>query len=145
MMLIFKRTYTFSAAHRLYNPAFSDEQNQAVFGKCNNPNFHGHNYTFEVLLTGEVNPTTSMLIDMVELDTLVETHLLERVDHKNLNVDVPLFEGHITSAENIAKVFFGVLQPVLPTCVTLVGIKVQESQNNSAEFWNEKLTALPLG
>jgi 6-pyruvoyltetrahydropterin/6-carboxytetrahydropterin synthase len=144
-MLIFKKSYTFSAAHRLYNPAFSDEQNQAVFGKCNNPNFHGHNYTFEVLLTGEVDPTTSMLINMVELDALVETLILDRVDHKNLNVDVPLFEGHITSAENIAKVFFGVLQPVLPTHITLVGIKVQESQNNSAEFWNTDLVCLPVG
>jgi len=144
-MLIFKKSYTFSAAHRLYNPAFSDEQNQAVFGKCNNPNFHGHNYTFEVLLTGEVDPTTSMLINMVELDSLVESTILDRVDHKNLNVDVPLFEGHITSAENIAKVFFGVLQPVLPTHITLVGIKVQESQNNSAEFWNTELVCLPVG
>jgi 6-pyruvoyltetrahydropterin/6-carboxytetrahydropterin synthase len=144
-MLIFKKSYTFSAAHRLYNPAFSDEQNQAVFGKCNNPNFHGHNYTFEVLLTGEVDPTTSMLINMVELDALVESTILDRVDHKNLNVDVPLFEGHITSAENIAKVFFGVLQPVLPTHITLVGIKVQESQNNSAEFWNTELVCLPVG
>ena len=144
-MLIFKKSYTFSAAHRLYNPAFSDDQNQAVFGKCNNPNFHGHNYTFEVLLTGEVDPTTSMLINMVELDALVETHILDRVDHKNLNVDVPLFEGHITSAENIAKVFFGVLQPLLPTHITLVGIKVQESQNNSAEFWKTDLVCLPVG
>lgn len=144
-MLIFKKSYTFSAAHRLYNPAFSDEQNQAVFGKCNNPNFHGHNYTFEVLLTGEVDPTTSMLINMVELDALVESTILDRVDHKNLNVDVPLFEGHITSAENISKVFFGVLQPVLPTHITLVGIKVQESQNNSAEFWNTELVCLPVG
>ena len=144
-MLIFKKSYTFSAAHRLYNPAFSDEHNQAVFGKCNNPNFHGHNYTFEVLLTGEVDPTTSMLINMVELDALVETTILDRVDHKNLNVDVPLFEGHITSAENIAKVFFGVLQPLLPTHITLVGIKVQESQNNSAEFWNTDLVCLPVG
>ncbi len=138
-MLIFKRTYTFSAAHRLYNPAFSDEQNQAVFGKCNNPNFHGHNYTFEVLLTGEVDPTTSMLINLVTLDTLVESAILEQVDHKNLNIDVPVFEGHITSAENIAKRFFSMLQPVLPSHVTLVGMKVQESQNNSAEFWNPQL------
>ena len=86
-----------------------------------------------------------MLINMVELDALVETTILDRVDHKNLNVDVPLFEGHITSAENIAKVFFGVLQPLLPTHITLVGIKVQESQNNSAEFWNTDLVCLPVG
>ena len=143
-MLIFKRTYTFSAAHRLYNPTFSDDQNQAVFGKCNNPNFHGHNYTFEVLLTGEVDPTTSMLINLVTLDTLVESTILEQVDHKNLNIDVPVFEGHITSAENIAKRFFSMLQPVLPSHVTLVGMKVQESQNNSAEFWNPQLTSSQL-
>jgi 6-pyruvoyltetrahydropterin/6-carboxytetrahydropterin synthase len=144
-MLIFKRTYTFSAAHRLYNPAFSDEQNQAVFGKCNNPNFHGHNYNFEVLLTGTIDPTTAMLINLVELDALVNSALVDKVDHKNLNMDVPLFEGHITSAENIAKVFYGILAPLLPAHVTLVGIKVQESQNNSAEFWNTALMALPIG
>lgn len=143
-MLILKRRYTFSAAHRLYNPSFSDEQNQAIFGKCNNPNFHGHNYQFEVLLTGTICPTTAMLINLVTLDDLVETALLKEVDHKNLNVDVPMFAGCITSAETIARVFFETLAPLLPENVQLVGIQVHESQNNSAEFINTALLTQPL-
>jgi 6-pyruvoyltetrahydropterin/6-carboxytetrahydropterin synthase len=83
----------FNAAHRLYNPKWDMAQNDAVFGKCNNPNFHGHNYTIEVWLTGEVDPETGMVIDLKILKDLIESEIEERFDHKNLNMDTTEFKN----------------------------------------------------
>jgi 6-pyruvoyltetrahydropterin/6-carboxytetrahydropterin synthase len=131
-MLLLTRSYSFAAAHRLYNPTFSDEKNQTLFGLCNNPNGHGHNYEFEVTLKGEPHPDTGMIVDIVWLDALVEARLLTHVDHKHLNLDVPFFTGLIPSAENIAIVFWQQLAPELGEL--LYRIRVIESKNNMTEY-----------
>ena len=96
----------FNAAHRLYNPSWDMAKNDAVFGKCNNPNFHGHNYTLEVWVKGEINPETGMVIDLKLLKNLIRDEIEERFDHKNLNLDTEEFKSLNPTAENIAKELF---------------------------------------
>jgi 6-pyruvoyltetrahydropterin/6-carboxytetrahydropterin synthase len=137
-VLTLTRRYHFSAAHRLFNPAFSDEKNEAIFGLCNNPNGHGHNYEIELTLTGTPDPDTGMLVDIVALDTLVQTHLLALVDHKHLNMDVPFLAHVIPTAENLAVAFWQQLQPpiaCLPGNPVLHQLRVIESKNNYADYW----------
>ena len=143
-MLLFKRRYHFAAAHRLHSPRLSDAENKAIFMQCNHPNGHGHNYEFELYLEGELDPTTHMLIDLVTLDELVQTHVLNEVDHVFLDKDTPLFRGVITTAENIARVFFETLDAVLPQTVELVAVRVYESRNNAAIFQHAQASPLPL-
>jgi 6-pyruvoyltetrahydropterin/6-carboxytetrahydropterin synthase len=143
-MLLFKRRYHFAAAHRLHSPHLSEEENKAVFMQCNHPNGHGHNYEFELYLEGELDPTTQMLIDLVTLDELVQTQVLNEVDHVFLDKDTPLFQGVITTAENMARVFFETLDAVLPKGVQLVAVRVYESRNNAAIFQRAQASPLPL-
>jgi 6-pyruvoyltetrahydropterin/6-carboxytetrahydropterin synthase len=133
-MLLFKRRYHFAAAHRLHSAHLSDAENKAIFMQCNHPNGHGHNYEFELYLEGELDPTTHMLIDLVTLDELVQTHVLNEVDHVFLDKDTPLFRGVISTAENMARVFFETLDAVLPQTVELVAVRVYECRNNTAIF-----------
>ncbi len=102
MSLTVYRKSHFNAAHRLYRPDWDDDKNNAVFGKCNNPNFHGHNYELEVGVTGEVNQETGFLIDIVELKTIIKEEVEDYLDHKNLNLDVPEFKSLNPTMENIA-------------------------------------------
>ena len=120
-MLYLSRRYDFAASHRLFNPDFDEEKNWAIFYDCNNPNGHGHNYEIEVIIAGLADSDTGMLIDIVKLDRLVEEQILNKVDHKHLNLDVPMFKGVITTAENIAKVFFETLAPQIPSPAQLYG------------------------
>lgn len=101
----------FNAAHRLFLPEWDDAKNEAVFGKCNNPNFHGHNYELIVSVTGEIDPKTGMVIDMKELKDLIKSEVEEAFDHKNLNVEVPEFKSLNPTAENIAVVIWNKLRP----------------------------------
>lgn len=101
----------FNAAHRLFLPEWDDAKNEAVFGKCNNPNFHGHNYELIVSVTGEIDPKTGMVIDMKELKDLIKMEVEEAFDHKNLNVEVPEFKALNPTAENIAVVIWNKLRP----------------------------------
>jgi len=132
-MVFVTRKGHFCAAHRLYNPAWSDEKNDRVFGKCNNPNGHGHNYTVEVTVTGDAPPDTGMVIDLKLLADIIDRELIERVDHKNLNVDVDFMRGTIPTAENIAIGFWKILAPKI-TEGKLYAIKLYESENNVVEF-----------
>jgi 6-pyruvoyltetrahydropterin/6-carboxytetrahydropterin synthase len=125
------RSYDFAASHRLFNPTFSDERNWEVFGICNNPNGHGHNYELQVTVSGVPHPQTGLLMDLGELDQLVDTHLLRHVDHKHLNLDVPFFDGVIPTAENIVVVFWQQLAPHVPQ---LAKLRLIESRNNMAEY-----------
>ena len=102
MSLTVYRKSHFNAAHRLYRPEWDNDKNNAVFGKCNNPNFHGHNYELEVGVTGEVNQETGFLIDIVELKTIIKEEVEDYLDHKNLNLDVPEFKSLNPTMENIA-------------------------------------------
>ncbi len=99
----------FNAAHRVYNPAWSDERNQATFGKCNNPNWHGHNYTLEITVEAPVDPDTGYVIDLGEIKRIAEEHLVRHVDHKNLNLDVPFLQGTIPTTENLVLACWRIL------------------------------------
>jgi 6-pyruvoyltetrahydropterin/6-carboxytetrahydropterin synthase len=135
-MVYVSRKAHFSAAHRLFNPEFTDEQNEAIFDKCNNLHGHGHNYTIEVTVAGDPDPKTGYVIDLKKLSELIEEVILSKVDHKHLNFDVPELEGIIPTAENIALVFWSMLQPSI-TEGTLYKIRVAESDNNFAEYFGK--------
>ena len=128
-MIFITRKIEFSAGHRLFNPAFSDEKNEATFGLCNNPNGHGHNYVLEVTLSGEVCADTGMVFDLKELKKLTQREIIDKVDHKNLNVDVDYLKGVIPTAENLAIKFWDILEPKV-TKGRLHEIKLYESERN---------------
>ncbi|MGG5576991.1 6-pyruvoyl trahydropterin synthase family protein [Myroides sp. C15-4] len=113
MRLTVSRKAHFNAAHRLHRPDWSDEKNQAVFGKCNNPNFHGHNYELIVHITGEVDPETGFVMDLKILSDLIKSEIEEAFDHKNLNLDVIEFKNLIPTAEHIAVVIWQKLRPFI--------------------------------
>ena len=124
----------FEAAHRLHNPAQSDEWNRRVFGKCNNPHGHGHNYVIEAAVTGEVDPETGYLIDMKDLKAVLNRAVVSEVDHRHLNIEVDWLSDIIPTAENLAREFFERVAPELPEGVELVSITVHETDRNSATF-----------
>lgn len=128
----FGRRYTLSASHRLHSAALTDQENREVYGKCNNPHGHGHNYVIEVLVGGPVDAETGMVINMATLDEVVQTLILERFDRTNLNFD-PLFANHVPTTENLTKAVFGVLENALPTG-KLEYVRVEETENNYFEY-----------
>jgi 6-pyruvoyltetrahydropterin/6-carboxytetrahydropterin synthase len=132
MVYVIRKAH-FCAAHRLHNPAWSDEKNVRIFGKCNNPNGHGHNYTVEVTVAGDEVPESGMVIDLKVLADIIEDEIVERVDHKHLNMDVDFMRGVIPTAENIAKAFWGILKPKI-TEGRLYSIRLYESENNIVEY-----------
>ncbi len=127
------RRATFNAAHRLFRPDWSDEKNNAVFGKCNNPNYHGHNYTLEVWIDGEIDPETGYLIDLKLVKNLIGTEVQDRFDHRNLNLDCPEFANLNPTAENIAVVIWNLLRAKLESKYGL-SVKLWETQNNIIEY-----------
>ena len=135
-MVYVTRKAHFAAAHRLYNPAWSDEENSRVFGKCNNLNGHGHNYNIEVTVAGYPPSETGMVIDLKELAEIVDREVIERVDHKHLNLDVDFMNGVIPTAENIAIAFWKILESRIPRG-KLYSIKLYESENNMVEYRGE--------
>ncbi|MCS6966222.1 MAG: 6-carboxytetrahydropterin synthase [Candidatus Kapabacteria bacterium] len=138
-MVYITRRVAFSAAHRLYRPEWSDEQNWAVFDKCANPNGHGHNYMLEVTLSGIPDPETGYVMDLKHLAQLLEQEIVSKVDHKHLNYDVDFLQGINPTVENLAIVFWQVLQRKLPAG-QLYAVRVYESENNYAEYRGEPLT-----
>ena len=127
------RRETFNAAHQLVNHHWTDEKNREIFGKCYNPNFHGHNYVIETWLFGEIDPETGYLYDLKELKTLISKEVLEKLDHKNLNLDVPEFKELNPTAENIAIVIYDLLRKKIPLDIQLK-IRLYETPKNSVEF-----------
>lgn len=121
----------FSAAHRLYRPEWSLQKNQEVFGLCANPNGHGHNYELEVTVEGCIDALTGMILDMKSLKALIQGEILERVDHKNLNIDVPFLDGKIPTAEVLAVAFWEILENKIPAG-ELHEIRVHETGRNVA-------------
>jgi len=124
----FGRRYMLSASHRLHNDALTPEQNRAAYGKCNNPHGHGHNYTIEVLVGGEVEQATGMVINLVDLDETVRTLVIDRFDHTNLNLD-PLFASVVPTTENLCSIVFGLLKENL-RLGKLASVRVEETENN---------------
>ena len=131
MKAYFGRRYTISASHRLNADSLSAEENRAVYGKCNNEHGHGHNYTIEVLVGGEVDAATGMVVDLVVLDRTVGARILNRFDHANLNLD-SLFRDRVPTTENLCKTVFDLLRDALPE-VELEHVRVEETENNFFE------------
>jgi len=131
-MVTITRKMEFSASHRYDNPAFSPEENRRVFGKCNNPHGHGHNYTLEVTVAGEPDPQTGMVLDLKELKELLEREVMRRMDHRHLNFEVPELAGKIPTCENIARVIWDLLEPQI-TQGRLHKIRLYESPDLYAE------------
>ena len=132
-MILVTRREIFSSSHRLYNPKFSDEENERVFGKCSNLNGHGHNYTLEVIVAGEVDPQTGYVIDLKLLKEIIKENVIRKVDHKNLNLDVDFLKGKIPTAENIAIGIWDQLVNKIPSG-KLYSIKLYETENNYVEY-----------
>ena len=127
------RRVTFNSAHRLYRKDWSDEQNNTVFGKCNNTNFHGHNYVLEIWIEGNIDPETGYVIDLKIVKDLAKFEIENRFDHRNLNLDCPEFNNLIPTAENIAVVCWNLLRAKLDTKYTLV-VRLWETENNLVEY-----------
>lgn len=127
------RLLRFNAAHRVWNPELSDEENDRLFGKCNNPNWHGHNYTLEVTVTGEVDPRTGFVVNLADIKRIVEREVIDVVDHKNLNLDVPFMAGTIPSTENLVLACWRVLAPKVAPA-RLARLKLWETENQYVEY-----------
>lgn len=123
----------FNAAHRLHNDALSDARNAELFGKCNNPNYHGHNYELVVKLIGEVNPETGYVYDTKELSKLLKEHVVEHFDHKNLNLDVPEFKLVNPTTENIVMVIYDLLRAQIDSRYEL-NLRLYETERNFVEY-----------
>ena len=136
-MVYLTRVEHFNAAHKLYNPAWSKEQNETVFGKCANEHWHGHNYELLVTIKGKPNPDTGFLFDVKQLSKLIEQYVLDKLDHKNLNLDVDFMQGQMCSTENLAMAIWQQLQPHLPAEVALHCIKLYETPRIFVEYYGE--------
>lgn len=132
-MIFVTRREVFSASHRLYNPNLTDEENKAIFDKCNNFNGHGHNYVLEVVVAGEVNPKTGYVIDLKKLKSIIIENIIKKVDHKNLNLDVDFLKDKIPTAENIAIGIWEQLENKI-TEGKLYSVKIYETENNYVEY-----------
>lgn len=129
---VFRKEH-FNAAHRLHNPGWDESTNREVFGKCNNPHFHGHNYELIVKLTGEPDIQTGYVMDLKKLSDLVKLEIIERFDHKNLNEDCPEFDGINPTAENIAIIIYEILRKKIEHTLDLQ-IRLYETERNFVEY-----------
>jgi 6-pyruvoyltetrahydropterin/6-carboxytetrahydropterin synthase len=133
MRIAVSRLEHFNAAHRLFNPEWTNEKNDAIFGKCNNPNFHGHNYELVVTITGEPDLTTGYVFDLKRLSDIIKEHVLKHFDHKNLNLDTPYFKTLNPTAENIAIVIWRILRQQIDPKFELK-IRLYETERNFVEY-----------
>jgi 6-pyruvoyltetrahydropterin/6-carboxytetrahydropterin synthase len=129
----------FNAAHRIYNPAWTDEKNADVFGKCANPLWHGHNYELEVTVAGTPHPDTGYVFDLGHLARLLDEHILNQVDHRNLNEQVDFLTGLNPTTENLAIAFWRQLAPHIPPPARLHSLRLWETPRNSVEYRGETL------
>ena len=135
-MIFLTRRERFSAAHRLFNPALSDEENEKLYGPCANPNWHGHNYILWVTISGDVNPETGYVVDLKELSRIIREQVVVKLDHKNINTEVDFMQGRFVSTENLAKGIWKELEPsIMKLGVKLHSVKIEETENNSVEYF----------
>ena len=127
------RRLRFNAAHRVHNPALSDAENTRLFGKCNNPNWHGHNYELEVSVTGPIDERTGYVLDLGALKQVVEREVIDQADHRNMNVDVPFMQGINPTTENIIVAIWRVLEPAVRPA-RLTRLCLRETENNWVEY-----------
>lgn len=136
-MVYLTRSEHFNAAHKLYNPNWSADQNEAMFGKCANENWHGHNYELLVTVKGVPDPGTGFVFDVKRLSTIIKEHIIEKLDHRNLNLDVEFMKGKMCSTENLAIAIWQQLVPHLPASVQLHAIKLYETPRIYVEYFGE--------
>ncbi|HAP31329.1 MAG TPA: 6-pyruvoyl tetrahydrobiopterin synthase [Flavobacteriales bacterium] len=130
------RRERFNAAHRLFNPNWSDEKNEQIFGKCANKNWHGHNYTLFVTVEGTVDPDTGYVIDLKILSDIIKNRIVDKMDHKNLNLEVDFMKDTITTAENISiKIYEELERDIQATGNNLYSVKLYETENNYVEYY----------
>ena len=134
-MIYITRRERFNAAHRLFKADFSDAQNMEVFGKCSNPNWHGHNYILFVTVKGTVNPETGFLINLKELSKIINEYVIDKIDHKNINLEVDFMKGKLASTENLAIAIWNELEKPLRNLNSILhSVKIYESENNIVEY-----------
>ncbi len=137
-MVFITRRERFSAAHKLFKLEWSDEKNDETFGKCSNPNWHGHNYILHVTVKGKVEPSTGFVVDLSTLGDIIKEEVIQHVDHRNLNLDVDFMKDIMTSTENLAIAFWKQLErPIKNLGSTLHCVKLQETENNYVEYYGE--------
>ena len=135
-MIYITRREHFNAAHKLFNPSWTVEENTAIFGKCANPNWHGHNYVLYITVKGEINIEKGYVLDLKHLSTIIQTYVTDKLDHKNLNLDVDFMKGIMASTENLAVVIWQQLESHIEQLGgTLHCIKLQETENNYVEYF----------
>lgn len=135
-MIYITRRESFNAAHKLARTDWSQEKNTEVFGKCANPNWHGHNYNLYVTVKGEINPETGFLVDLKWLKQIINVHVIDKVDHKNLNIDVDFMKDQLASTENLAIAIWDILWPYInESDAQLHSIKLYETENNFVEYF----------
>lgn len=136
-MVYLTRVEHFNAAHRLYNPDWSEEQNDAVFGKCANAHWHGHNFELFVTIKGQPDPQTGFIFDAKKLSAIVRERIVDKVDHRNLNLDVPFMQDKLCSIENFVIAIWKELEPALPAHVRLHCLKLIETPRIYVEYYGE--------
>ena len=137
-MIYITRRERFNAAHRLFKPDYSEEKNLEVFGKCSNPNWHGHNYELFVTVKGDINPETGFLVNLKKLSKIIRDTVIQKLDHKNINLEVDFMKGKLASTENLAVGIWEELKPLISELNTqLHCVKVVESENNYVEYFGK--------
>jgi 6-pyruvoyltetrahydropterin/6-carboxytetrahydropterin synthase len=140
MIVYVSRKEHFNAAHKLYNPAWTKEKNVEVFGPCANENWHGHNFDLIVTIKGEPDPDTGFVVDLKKLSTIIRDQVTEKLDHKNLNLDVDFMQGKLASCENLIVEIWRILQPLIPTISKfgkLYSLRLYETPRNYVEYFGE--------
>lgn len=133
------RRERFSSAHKLWNPEWSEKKNKNVFGGCSNQNWHGHNYELIVKVKGEINPETGFVMNLKDLSQILNTKIIEKLDHKNLNLDVDFLKDKKTSTEVLAvSIWEEIVNDIKEKGANLVSVKINETENNSVEYFGEK-------
>ena len=137
-MLYITRRETFNAAHRLFRPDYDDTKNLEVFGKCSNPNWHGHNYTLFVTVCGEINPETGFIINLKELSKIIQKNIIEKIDHKNINLEVDFMKDKMASTEILTKAIWEQLEEDISILgASLFSVKLYETENNFVEYFGK--------
>lgn len=135
-MIYLTRKEHFNAAHKLFNPDWSDERNLEVFGKCSNPNWHGHNYELFVTVKGNINPETGYAVNLKDVSAIIRKYVVDKIDHKNLNLDVDFMKGKMASTENLAIAIWEELNtPLTVKGCQLHCVKIYETENNFVEYF----------
>jgi 6-pyruvoyltetrahydropterin/6-carboxytetrahydropterin synthase len=135
-MVYLTRRERFNAAHRMFQPHWSNEKNLEVYGKCSNPNWHGHEYILFVTVKGEINPEIGYAVNLKQLSKVMKEHVVEKIDHKNINLEVDFMQGKVATTENLAVAVWEVLEPeIRKLSVELHCVKIQETENNYIEYY----------